>query len=51
MQSARRAALFQILLGIAFVVAGIFSEQFQLASFAVAILFFAVAIVMLRRTR
>jgi hypothetical protein len=51
MRSAKRAALFQLLPGIAFVAAGIFSSRFQLAFFAVAILFFAVAIMMLRRSR
>jgi hypothetical protein len=51
MQSAKRSALFQILPGIAFVVAGIISPRFQLVFFAVAGLFFAVAIMMLRRPR
>lgn len=48
---ARLSALLWILAGIAFVVAGALLQRLQWAFFAVAILFFAIAILMLRGSR
>lgn len=49
MQPARRNALLWLLIGIAFLVAGVLHPQRQISFFAVAVLDFAVCILTLRR--
>ena len=49
--AARTAALLWLLAGIAFVVAGILSDRRQPAFFGVAVAFFAVSVVFVRRGR